>query len=202
MTEEEARAQVAEVAGEAMPTIERYAALLIEENARQNLIARSTETTIWARHLLDSLQLASFARDGDASWVDVGSGPGLPGLVLAALGRWRMTLVEPRRGRVEFLNQMVTHLSLKNVVVIGSAIKDVRERHDLVSARAVASADQLFGWTRGCADEATRFILPKGRSAQGDVDLAAQRWHGSFHVEHSITDAEAGIVIADRVRPR
>ena len=192
----------AHTVSEAMPMLERYAALLVAENGRQNLIARSTEATIWSRHLLDSLQLARFARAGDRTWIDVGSGPGLPGLVLALLGRWRMTLVEPRRRRAEFLSFSVEHLGLTNVVVRADDVRGVQDRHDLVSARAVGSVDRLLDLTRTCSDESTRFVLPKGRSAAGDVDFAQGRWHGSFHVEHSITDAEAGIVIVDRVRRR
>lgn len=185
-----------------MPALERYAALLVEENARQNLIARSTETAIWSRHLLDSLQLARFAREGDRTWLDVGSGAGLPGLVLATLGRWAVTLVDPRRRRVAFLNSVVEALGLTDIVVRSGDVQSVRSRHDLVSARAVAPVDRLLELTRGCADEHTRFVLPKGRSAASDMDLAGRRWHGLFHVEQSLTDAEAGIVIADRVRLR
>ena len=182
--------------------LERYAALLVAENARQNLIARSTEATIWSRHLLDSLQLARFARDADRSWLDVGSGAGLPGLVMATLGRWRVTLVEPRRRRAEFLNFVVEQLGLCGVVVLAKDAQEVRERHDLVSARAVASVDRLLELTRGCSNDRTRFVFPKGRSAANDMDLVRRRWHGLFHVEQSLTDAEAGIVIADQVRPR
>jgi 16S rRNA (guanine527-N7)-methyltransferase len=185
-----------------MAVIERYATLLVAENGRQNLIARSTEATIWTRHLLDSLQLARFAREGDRDWIDVGSGPGLPGLVLAALGRWEMVLVEPRKRRVEFLQQTVAHLGLANVSIVATDIAQVRKRADVVSARAVASVDRLLALTGGCSDGSTRFVLPKGRSAREDMDLARARWQGLFHVEQSITDPDAGIVIADRVRRR
>lgn len=201
MTEEEARAQAATIAPAAMPLLDRYAALLIAENARQNLIARATEAVMWSRHLLDSLQLASFAREDDQSWIDVGSGAGLPGIVLAIVGRWRVTLVEPRRKRAEFLERVVAELELDASVMMAD-VRTVNRSYDLLSARAVASVDDLLTMTRGCADERTRFVLPKGRSAQADVDLAQRRWHGLFHVEQSLTDADAGIVIADRVTLR
>ena len=203
MTEDEARSRAETIAGpDAMTLLDRYAALLVAENARQNVIARSTEATIWSRHLLDSLQLARFAREADRAWIDVGSGPGLPGLVLATLGRWDMALVESRRRRVDFLRSAVEHLGLRNVTVHGGDIRTFPYRGDVLTARAVAPLGDLLEWTRGCTDAATRFVLPKGRSAQDDVDLAVRRWHGSFHVEQSITDAGAGIVIADGVRPR
>lgn len=202
MTENDARERVAAMAGEAMPRVDHYVSALIEENGRQNLIARSTEAEIWSRHILDSAQLADYVRPTDRLLLDVGSGAGLPGIVLALLGPWSIILVEPRRRRVEFLSRMATELALERVQIIAAGVETARQRVDLVIARAVAPSTDIFDWTRGCADEGTRFVLPKGRTAQADMDLAEQRWHGLFHVEQSLTDPNAGILIADRVARR
>ena len=202
MTEDEARSYAATIAPAAMSLLERYASLLLEENARQNLIARTTEPLIWRRHLLDSLQLTTFARERDRTWLDVGSGPGLPGIVVAIPGRWQVTLVEPRRRRAEFLKHVVTDLQLGNVQIVAADVRTIVTRYDVISARAVAGIDPLLSMTRTCADAETRFVLPKGRSAHAEMDLAQQRWHGVFHVEQSLTDPDAGLVIADRVTRR
>lgn len=202
MTEKEARDRVAELMPSAVDRLDRYAALLLAENRRQNLIARSTETSLWARHLLDSAQLLRFVRAEDRSWLDVGSGAGLPGIVIAALGRWEVTLVEPRRRRSEFLTRAVRELQLADTRVIGGDVRMLKGSYDVVSARAVASVAELLSWTRTCTTEATRFVLPKGRSAADDVDTARRQWHGSFHVEQSVTDPDGRIVIAERVAPR
>lgn len=202
MTEEEARAEARRIAPEVIARLEVYADRLLAENRQQNLIARSTETQLWSRHLLDALQLVAFARPKDRSWLDIGSGPGLPGIVLAIAGRWQVTLVEPRRRRVDFLHRMIDTLKLDTVTVLATTGEKVIGHFDLVTARAVASLDALFAMTRACADERTRFILPKGRSACSDVDVARLHWHGVFHVEQSRTDPSAGIVVADRVRSR
>ena len=202
MTEEEARDRVAALMTRAMSRLDRYTALLLAENKRQNLIARSTEGSLWARHLLDSAQLIRFARAEDRTWLDVGSGAGLPGIVLATADMWEVTLVEPRRRRTEFLETVITELQLTNVSVIAADVRSVSGCFDVVSARAVASVADVLGWTRNCTTSATRFILPKGRSAAADVDSAGLQWHGSFHVKHSLTDPTAGIVIAERVAPR
>jgi len=202
MTEAEARDRIAELMPGAMDRLDRYAALLLAENRRQNLIARSTETSLWVRHLLDSAQLIRFARAGDRTWLDVGSGAGLPGIVVAAAGRWAVTLVEPRRRRVEFLERVVAELALANTRVIAADVRNMSSGYDVVSARAVANVADVLDWTRNCSMPTTRYILPKGRSASADVDTVLTRWHGSFHVEHSLTDSDAGIVIAERVAPR
>lgn len=196
------RVDVAAIAGAAMPLLEHYVEMLLAENQRQNLISRASEAEVWSRHILDSLQLAQFAREKDATWVDIGSGPGLPGLVLAILGRWQMVLIEPRPRRTAFLTTVVDTLALPNVTIHTAKAQQVIVGADLVTARAVAPLADLFAMTRQMAHPDTRYILPKGRSAAADVDLAMRTWQGLFHVEQSLTDPDAGIVLADRIRPR
>jgi 16S rRNA (guanine527-N7)-methyltransferase len=101
VTEEEARAWIAARYGpERLSLLRQYVSALLEANQEQNLISKSTEAVIWKRHILDSAQLERFAPDA-GTWLDVGSGPGLPGIVLAILTDKPMLLVEPRRKRVD-----------------------------------------------------------------------------------------------------
>ncbi|MBB3348085.1 16S rRNA (guanine(527)-N(7))-methyltransferase RsmG [Sphingomonas sp. BK069] len=200
MTEEEARAWVVTRFDEAAARrLDRFGALVIEENARQNLIAPSSVATTWSRHLLDSAQLLLLARrTGD--WLDVGTGAGFPGMVIALLSERSVTLVEPRARRVEFLTAAVSELGLTNVnVVRGRAETLPPHLFAVISARAVASLEDLLGMTRHLRDASTRLVLPRGRSGAAEIDLARSRWQGVFHVEHSLTDAESLIVIADGV---
>lgn len=200
MTEEEARAWVVTRFDEAAARrLDHFGALVIEENARQNLIAPSSVATTWSRHLLDSAQLLLLARrTGD--WLDVGTGAGFPGMVIALLSERSVTLVEPRARRVEFLTAAVSELGLTNVnVVRGRAETLPPHLFAVISARAVASLEDLLGMTRHLRDASTRLVLPRGRSGAAEIDLARSRWQGVFHVEHSLTDAESLIVIADGV---
>lgn len=200
MTEEEARAWVVTRFDEAAARrLDRFGALVIEESARQNLIAPSSVATTWSRHLLDSAQLLLLAgRTGD--WLDVGTGAGFPGMVIALLSERSVTLVEPRARRVEFLTAAVSELGLTNVnVVRGRAETLPPHLFAVISARAVASLENLLGMTRHLRDASTRLVLPRGRSGAAEIDLARSRWQGVFHVEHSLTDAESLIVIADGV---
>ncbi|QIG78546.1 16S rRNA (guanine(527)-N(7))-methyltransferase RsmG [Stakelama tenebrarum] len=208
MTEDEARAWIAarwDVSRGTM--LSRFAELLIEETGQQNLISASTVPSLWVRHIVDSAQLALCTEHaGTGEWIDIGTGAGLPGLVVAILdSRRRFTLVEPRAKRVAFLDRCIETLGLADrVTVVASRI----ERHRLsrpaavISARAVAALPDLFSAARHCADRNTLWLLPKGRNAQSEVEAARLTWQGSFHVEQSITDPESGIVVAREVRPR
>lgn len=203
MTEAEARAWIAARYGpDKLALLERYVALLLAANANQNLISKATEPTICVRHILDSAQLLRFAPDADR-WLDIGSGPGLPGLVIAILTGRPMLLVEPRRKRVEFLNGAVEKLGLANVRVRQAMVERIQgETFDAVTARAYAPLPDIFSSTIQLTTSSTIWILPKGRSAARELDAAQQTWQGVFHVEHSLTDDEAQIVVATGIRPR
>jgi 16S rRNA (guanine527-N7)-methyltransferase len=204
--EDEARAWIRERFGVSRETqLDRYAALLRAEAANQNLIAASTLDTLWARHFVDSAQLVPLASDASrGTWLDVGSGAGLPGLVAAILLNRPVVLVEPRTRRVDFLRHVVSELGLPRVTVQQSKVESYRptNRAAIVSARAVAELSQLFASTAHCTDSSTIWVLPKGRNAQSEVAAAQARWQGVFHVEPSITQPDSGIVVARGVRPR
>ncbi len=206
MTEDEAGAWIRERFGVSRETqLDRYAALLRAEAANQNLIAASTLDTLWARHFVDSAQLVPLASDASrGTWLDVGSGAGLPGLVAAILLDRPVVLVEPRTRRVEFLRHVVSELSLPRVTVQQSKVESYRptNRAAIVSARAVAELSQLFASTVHCTDSSTIWLLPKGQNAQSEVVAAQTKWQGVFHVEPSITQPDSGIVVARGVRPR
>jgi 16S rRNA (guanine527-N7)-methyltransferase len=203
VTEAEARAWIAARYGaEKLDLLDRYVALLLEANAAQNLISKATEPTVWVRHILDSAQLLGFAPEAE-TWLDVGSGPGLPGLVIAILTGRPMLLVEPRRKRVEFLAAATETLGLVEVRVRQAVVERVKgETFDAVTARAYAPLPDIFSSTIQLTTSSTIWILPKGRSAARELDAARQAWQGVFHVEHSLTDDEAQIVVATGIRPR
>lgn len=203
MNEDEARNWVRERYGVSRETLlERYAAIVAEETERQNLVAASTLETFWSRHIVDSAQLEPLA-EGDGLWIDIGSGAGLPGIVIAAITDRPVVLVEPRAKRVEFLKATAEALELTGrVTVIGSRIETYRPLVPaaVISARAVAELSALLSSAKHCTDSSTVWLLPKGRNTQSEVDAARRAWQGVFHVEPSITSPDSGIVVAREVR--
>ncbi|OYX52669.1 MAG: 16S rRNA (guanine(527)-N(7))-methyltransferase RsmG [Sphingomonas sp. 32-66-10] len=202
MTEDEARQWVRNRYD--VPRETRLAAfvdLLRDEATRQNLVSPSTLDEIWARHVVDSAQLLDHV-DVDGPWLDIGSGAGLPGIVLAILRDSTVELVEPRKLRTAFLQHCVDALSLANVTVHTAKVERTTGRAAVITARAVGSLDTLFRIARHRADRSTIWVLPKGRNAQSEVEDAQLWWQGSFHVEPSVTAADSLIIVAKEVRPR
>lgn len=197
MTEIEAQEWLATEFG--APVVERLgrlAAAIVLENAQQNLISPSTVGTIWARHIVDSAQLVSLA-PAEGRWMDIGSGAGLPGLVVAILRPAPILLVEPRRQRAEFLHSIVDLLGLNHAEVRQQKVEHQREVVDVISARAVATVEKLLQAAAACATPATRWLLPRGRSGLTELAALKRRWAGVFHMKQSTTDPDSAILILD-----
>ncbi|MFL6794628.1 MAG: 16S rRNA (guanine(527)-N(7))-methyltransferase RsmG, partial [Sphingomicrobium sp.] len=181
--------------------LEAYVTMLRAESAHQNLISASTLERIWDRHILDSAQLVRFEPFTGASWADVGSGAGLPGIVIACLVDGPVTLIEPRRLRADFLHRAANSLRLRVNVACARAER-VGGTFDVISARAVANLSKLFELSAHLSTGKTVWALPKGRSAQRELAEARRAWQGAFHVEQSVTDPDSYIVVATGVRAR
>jgi 16S rRNA (guanine527-N7)-methyltransferase len=189
------------VSRETFGRLEAYSALLKAENARQNLVSASTIDQLWTRHILDSAQLMRFEREPGASWVDIGSGAGLPGIVIACLVKGPVTLVEPRRLRAEFLERAVEALGL-NVTVEPAKAESISGRFDVITGRAVAPLDRFLGISHHLSHDGTIWVLPKGRSAKSELAEARRNWQCEACEAKSITDPQATILVLSGVEGR
>lgn len=204
MTETDAQDWIEQHYGSAAhERLSRFAALLIEESPRQNLIARSGIDTLWARHIVDSAQLSGLALSTARSWLDIGTGAGFPGMVVALLGHYRVTLAEPRRKRVEFLRHVIAECAVAPVEIHPARFETLSGRtFDIISARAVAATHVLLANSSHLRVPRTRYLLPRGGSATAELESLREDWQGMFHVEQSLTDPESGIIVADQVVAR
>ena len=203
MTEEATRGWMEQRYPQAIPALDHLLALLRDEATRQNLVSASTLPQLWSRHVVDSAQLVTLAADPAGAWLDIGSGAGFPGLVLAILTHAPVTCVEPRARRVEWLTRAAAELGLPSVTVEHASLTHVPTRpFATVTARAVAPLPKLFAMSARFAGPDTRWLFPKGASAAAELDAARAEWQGVFHVKHSVTDTRAGIVVADRIAPK
>ena len=180
-----------------------YAAMLRAESARQNLVSASTLDRLWDRHILDCAQLVKFAPAPDSSWVDIGSGAGLPGIVIAALMKGRVLLIEPRRLRAEFLERAVSELGLDaRVSVAVLKVEKVNGAFDVITARAVAELEKLLRISTHLSTRKSLWVLPKGRSAKSELADARRNWHCDAKSVPSITDPESRILLLRSVKVR
>lgn len=201
MDETEARAWVERefaVSRETMAKLDAFADLLRTENDRQNLVSRGTLDQLWLRHIADSAQLLRFAPPR-ASWVDLGTGAGFPGLIVAALHDGSVTLVEERRLRAEFLGAAAALLGLRVEILQAKAERLPPRPFDVISARAFAPLEKLLSLGTGFSTQKSLWLLPKGRNASVELAALDSSWQGEFRLEPSVTDADAEIIVASGV---
>lgn len=188
------------VSRETFEKIELFVAMLLDENSKQNLISSATVDQVWERHIFDAAQLVRHSTPS-GHWCDIGSGPGLPGVVIAILGN-PINLIEPRRLRVEFLSRVVEALDLQSVSIFHGKAERCEGAFDVITARAVAALPKLFGLASHLAHNGTKWVLPKGQNAISELDDARRTWQGVFELVPSMTSPDASIVIAQGVKPR
>jgi 16S rRNA (guanine527-N7)-methyltransferase len=208
MTEEDAKAWLndnLDVSRETWEQLEAFVAFLRREAQQQNLISAATIDHIWSRHIVDSAQLLRFAPDGGA-WLDLGSGAGFPGIVVALLSPRPVTLVESRGRRIDYLNRAIRLLDLEGrTAVAGMPVERLETApYSVISARAFAPLPKLLDLSQRFSTQKTLWLLPKGRNAVKELHEAHGRWNLDFAVEPSVTDSEAGILVGRLLgeRPR
>ena len=181
--------------------LDRLADLLRAENREQNLIAKASENILWRRHFADSAQLLFHVprgtQEGAAPWIDLGTGAGFPGLVIAALRPEIPTiLVESRRRRAEWLARAAASLDLRNCRIEAQRLENVESfAVAAISARAFAPLPKLLRLSARFSTRDTVWLLPKGQSARQEIVELPPAVRRMFHVEHSVTDEKAGILV-------
>jgi 16S rRNA (guanine527-N7)-methyltransferase len=202
-------AEVFNVARETIHRLERYAALLAHWQKSTNLVASATLPRLWSRHFADSAQIRGLAPEARL-WLDLGSGAGFPGLVVAILQTgqpgFRMHLVESNQKKCAFLAEVVREtkapvdIHAMRIEQLGESAR--RLRPDVVSARALAPLPRLFELAQPFFGPETRGLFLKGREAEAEVEAAMVAWDFAATLHQSLTSADSHIVEARALRPR
>jgi 16S rRNA (guanine527-N7)-methyltransferase len=181
------------VSRETEARLARYENLLLERNQTLSLISGTTADIVWTRHFLDSAQLFALIQEPDRPVVDLGTGAGFPGLVLAILGLPEVHLVEHNMQKVAFLRSVADALALP-VVIHGMRSDAVKPFvAGTVTARALKPLDQLLGLGRRFLGQNSVCLFPKGRRAEEEMAVAARKWHMRTERFPSVTDPESTI---------
>jgi 16S rRNA (guanine527-N7)-methyltransferase len=189
----------ADVSRETSDKLAILAGELVRWQAIKNLVGPATLTDIWGRHIADSLQLLGLAPD-TKTWLDLGSGAGFPGLVLAIAGSERglhVHLVESNARKCAFMRH-VARLTEAPATIHDARLEDTVPqfvgRADVVSARALASLSDLVRWTAPLLKTGTIGVFPKGREALAELTAASKSWKFEAEILPSRTDSEARIL--------
>jgi len=191
-------AKEAGVSRETLARLKAYIGLLEDWNARHNLVSAASMADVWRRHVWDSAQLAQFIPAEAKSLVDLGSGAGFPGLVLAALRpESRVVLYESTAKKCRFLEAASERMGLK-VEIRNARIEDAKkESFDVVTARACAPLDKLLGYAQQFQGKATVNLFLKGQSVDAELTEAHKSWRMKL-LRHQSRSDPSGVILEIR----
>lgn len=190
------------VSRETLARLEAYAELLVHWAARINLVGRNTTADLWRRHFLDSAQLFAHVPARSQSLIDLGSGAGFPGLVLAILGVPGVELVEADARKCVFLRE-AARVAAAPVVIRNARIEAVPPHVvDVVTARGCAPLDRLLWLAQPFIGPDTVCLFPKGAQAMQELTAAQQAWTMDATFHDSCTDRRGVILCLRRVGRR
>jgi 16S rRNA (guanine527-N7)-methyltransferase len=198
-----------DVSRETIERLEVYEALLRQWQKAVNLVAPSTLDAVWHRHFADSAQIVRLAPAGARSWVDLGSGAGFPGLVVAILlaeTGARITLIESDSRKCAFLREVARKTGI-TVDILSTRIEQATtqakvEPPEVVSARALAPLDRLLGLAAPLFTPSTVGVFLKGRDAALEVETAAKAWTFAVEMVPSITETTGRVVVIRDLQPK
>lgn len=181
--------------------LEQYRSYLMDWNQRMNLVGPATLDVFWSRHAWDSAQILPLAPEAK-TWADLGTGAGLPGIVLAILGKGRpgfhVHLVDSLAKRCRFLTEVVTALELP-ATVHNSRAEDLSLAVDIATARACAPLSRLFGYAQPYFKRGATGLFLKGQDVASDLEEATRSWDFEADVLPSLSDARGRIVRVRRL---
>ena len=176
--------------------LKRFVKLVLSENKNHNLIARSTETSIWNRHILDSAQLVKFIDFKSLSLADLGSGAGFPGIVIEIFNKNRdfhVKLYEKSSVKRQFLSKVIKELDL-NAEVCGD-IRDEDLDSDIIVCRAFKKLEKVIQVSREIAKKPHKLMILKGQNAQEEINKTFKTKKYSYKLVNSITNDKSKIIL-------
>lgn len=187
------------VSRETIERLEKFEEVLLKWNPRINLVSKSSLADLWQRHIVDSVQVFTCVEDAGESWVDIGSGGGFPGIVVAIMAaerspKTKVTLIESDQRKSAFLRTAARECGVSISVLTERIEQAVPQNADILSARAVADLDALLEFSQRHLAVGGTAVFPKGVNWKKEVDKAAQRWRFDVEPITSLTETEAVIL--------
>lgn len=189
-----------DVSRETLSRLQAYADLLVKWNPRINLVSPDSIPSLWARHIADSAQLFRFIPRNTPNLLDVGSGAGFPGLVLAIMGVPGVHLVESDQRKCAFLREAARIAGVQVTVHADRIEKVAPFEAAVVTARALAPLPKLLDWTAPFRTPETVCLFLKGQTVEGELTEAGKQWTMGIERQQSLTDPSGTILTLREVR--
>ena len=183
-----------------------FVSVLQEWNSKINLVSKNSMAEVWQRHVLDSLQLINFLPADIKHLVDIGSGAGFPGVILAIAlmekqPKAKVTLVESIGKKTVYLKDVCSRIGLVNTVVENQRIENMSfGAIDVITARAVAALEVLCGYCAPISGKKTKMLFLKGKSYADEMAVSQQKWKYDYHIHENMYSTDGVILELSNLR--
>ena len=177
-----------------------YLSSIIKHNKHTNLIGKSTIENIWDRHVLDCLQLTKHIANKKLRILDLGTGAGLPGVLLSIAGHQKVLMVDSVKKKTDFVRKIIKDLSLTAKIQNKRIEKPPTSQHDIVVSRALAPLVKLLTYARMYSNKNTTLLFLKGKNAISEIEIASKKFYFEFEKINSLSSDEGCILKINNIK--
>jgi len=182
--------------------IEFFLTTIIKHNKHTNLIGKSTLENFWERHVLDCLQLTKYINNKKLKILDLGTGAGLPGILLSIVGYQKVLMIDSVKKKTEFVKTIIKELSLSSKILNKRIEKSPISQHDIIVSRALAPLIKLLTYARMYSNKNTTSLFLKGRNVNNEIDLAMRKFSFNFEKIESSSSSEGCILKINNIKTK
>ena len=175
--------------------LDTYIFNLKKYNKQTNLVGSSTLVDPWNRHILDCLQILPKLNNYNCSILDMGTGAGLPGLLLSIMGCQNVTLVDSNNKKIKFLEKTKEEMNLKVKIVLDRLENEKNEKYDIIISRALANLSKLFTYSHNYLKKNTVLIFLKGKTVNDEILDATKIWKFEYQKHTSLSDRGGSLLV-------
>jgi len=180
--------------------IEKYLEFLADYNTHTNLVGKSTLFEPWNSHILDSLQILPFIKNKNNSILDMGTGAGLPGIILNIVGCKKVTLVDSNGKKIKFLKYINATMDL-GITPLWTRLEKIKNlKFDILISRALANLDKLFTYSQKFLKKNTVLIFLKGKNVNEEINFARKGWLFDIEKHQSLSDRRGSLIIIKNLK--
>ena len=177
-----------------------YILLLNEWNKKFNLVGKSTLIDPLKSHILDCIQISTFIKNKKANIVDLGTGAGLPGIILVICGYSNVSLIDSNNKKIKFINYVAKNLNL-SVNIIHSRIENINNTtFDYIISRALSKLDKLLFYSSLLSHKKTKLLFLKGKNINHEIISAQQKWSFDFNIFNSASDYRGKVLSITKLK--
>ena len=180
--------------------IDFYLSSIIKHNKHTNLIGKSTIENIWDRHVLDCLQLTKHITNKKLKILDLGTGAGLPGVLLSIVGYQKVLMIDSVKKKTDFVRQIIKELSLTAKIQNKRIEKPPTSHHDIIVSRALAPLVKLLTYARMYSNKNTTLLFLKGRNVISEIDKATKVYLFEFEKIKSLSSDEGCVLKINNIK--